>query len=190
MKTENLYSQTGKLIKGLFLINPAVFKDDRGFFMESWNQRSFDSFGLSNITFVQDNHSCSCKGVLRGFHYQLPPKQQGKLVKCIVGEIFDVVIDIRSSSSSFGEWVGVKLSAKNYKQLWIPEGFAHGFLTLSEHAEVIYKVTDYWNRDAERVLSWKDPAISIQWPLKAPFKLSEKDSNAPFLSELTNDDIF
>ena len=190
IKKENLYSPSGKLIKGLILITPIIYKDDRGFFMESWNKKAFKSIGLDNVTFVQDNHSSSCKGVLRGLHYQAPPNAQGKMVQCIYGEIFDVVIDIRSSSSTFGEWVGLYLNQRTYQQLWIPEGFAHGFVTISDHAEVLYKVTNYWSSNAERVLAWNDPAIAIQWPLSGPFQISEKDSNAPLLSEMARNDIF
>ncbi|MBW3042883.1 dTDP-4-dehydrorhamnose 3,5-epimerase [Prochlorococcus marinus] len=191
MNIHNLYSQDGIVIEGLKLFTPDVFEDSRGFFFESWNKKSFDrKIGLTSFNFVQDNHSKSKKGVFRGFHYQLPPNAQGKLVRCVFGEIFDIAIDIRSGSNSFGQWTGVNLSANNYQQLWIPKGFAHGFLTLSDHAEVIYKVTDYWNKDKERSISWKDPSIEIKWPIKGPYYISEKDLNAPFLSDLNKDDIF
>ena len=190
MKIDNLYNLNGQLIHGPKLLKPNKIDDNRGFFMESWNKRTFNQNVESNIEFVQDNHSCSSVGVLRGLHYQLPPHSQGKLVRCIAGEIFDVAIDLRRSSSSFGQWVGVKLSSLNYQQLWIPEGFAHGFLTLSRHAEVLYKVTDYWNKDCERVLSWKDPFVSINWPSNSSFELSDKDSQAPLLDELGEDNLF
>ncbi len=190
MKISDLYSQSGKLFQGLKLIRPDVINDERGFFMESWNKEKFKDLGLVNIDFVQDNHSFSRKNVLRGFHYQLPPYQQVKLVRCVVGEIFDVVIDIRQSSFTFREWIGVNLSSDNYQQLLIPEGFAHGFLTLSEHAEVIYKVTNFWNKESERSISWKDPTVRIEFPSNNLFKLSAKDDNAPFLSQLKHDEIF
>mgnify|MGYP001350618501 CR=1 FL=1 len=190
MEVNSLYSNTGKLLDGLKLIKPRVLKDNRGFFVESWNKKSLINFGLGKIDFVQDNHSLSSKGVFRGFHYQVPPHQQLKLVRCITGEIFDIVIDIRQSSSSFKEWVGVHLSSKNFNQLWIPPGFAHGFLTLSDQAELIYKVSDYWDKDSERTISWKDPSLSIEFPFDGSFELSQKDDNAPFLTELKANDLF
>jgi dTDP-4-dehydrorhamnose 3,5-epimerase len=142
---------------------------------------------------VQDNHSRSSCGVLRGLHYQLPPHPQGKLVRCVVGAIFDVAVDLRRSSSTFGQWVGAHLSAENHQQLWVPAGFAHGFLTLSEQAEVLYKTTDFWSRDCERAIRWDDPEVAIAWPLEALLagmpalevpQLSAKDAVAPLLAEL------
>ena len=161
------------------IIEPAVFGDERGFFFESFNQAAgYD------VAFVQDNHSRSAKGVLRGLHYQLPPHPQGKLVRCVVGEVFDVAVDIRKSSPTFGQWVGVYLSAENKRQLWIPPGFAHGFLTLSEYAEFLYKTTDYWAKDCEQAIIWNDPSIAIDWPaFDGQPLLSEKDRLAPKLSE-------
>jgi len=190
MEIEPLYCETGDLIDGLKLIKPTVRKDHRGFFMESWNKKSLIEAGLGNIDFVQDNHSQSQKGVFRGLHYQLPPHPQSKLVRCIAGEIFDIAIDIRKLSSTFGKWIGVHLTEKNHQQLLIPEGFAHGFLTLSAKAEVFYKVSDYWDAACERTISWKDPSLSIKLPFHSTLKLSDKDSNAPFLSELNDSDIF
>ena len=190
MQIESLYSETGVLIDGLKLIKPIVRKDHRGFFMESWNKKSLIQAGVGNIDFVQDNHSQSNKGVFRGLHYQLPPHPQSKLVRCIIGEIFDIAVDIRKKSKTFGKWVGVYLTENNQQQLWVPEGFAHGFFTLSAKAEVLYKVTDYWDADCERTISWKDPSLSIKNPLDNNLKVSDKDSNAPFLSELKDSDIF
>jgi len=190
MQVNSLFSANGKLLDGLKLIKPDLRKDDRGFFMESWNRNSISEAGLGDINFVQDNHSLSSKGVFRGFHYQLPPHQQLKLVRCISGQIFDIVIDIRRESTSFGDWVGVHLTSSNFNQLWVPEGFAHGFLTLSEQAEVLYKVTNYWDKSAERTISWKDPSLLIKFPFNGSFELSQKDNDAPFLSELEDNDLF
>ena len=166
------------------IIEPAVFGDERGFFFESFNQAKFNQAVGYDVAFVQDNHSRSAKGVLRGLHYQLPPHPQGKLVRCVTGEVFDVAVDIRKSSPSFGQWVGVHLSAENKRQLWIPPGFAHGFLTLSEYAEFLYKTTDYWAKDCEQAIIWNDPSIAIDWPaFDGQPLLSEKDRLAPKLSE-------
>ena len=146
------------------IIEPEVFKDERGFFFESFNLKRFEKIIGSKVLFVQDNHSKSNYGVLRGLHYQLPPFEQGKLLRVISGEIFDVAIDIRKSSPNFGKWIGINISAVNKKQIWIPKGFAHGFLTLSEFAEVQYKTTDYWSKKHERIINWRDPSIDINWP--------------------------
>ena len=171
-------------IPAVKIIEPAVFGDARGFFFESFNQSKFNQAVGYDVEFVQDNHSRSAKGVLRGLHYQLPPHPQGKLVRCVVGEVFDVAVDIRKSSPTFGQWVGVHLSAENKRQLWIPPGFAHGFLTLSEHAEFLYKTTDYWAKDCEQAIIWNDPSIGIDWPaFDGQPLLSEKDQMAPRLSE-------
>ena len=180
------------------LLTPRVFGDDRGFFFESWNQRSFAAaLGLpveQAPVFVQDNHSRSSRGVLRGLHYQLPPHPQGKLVRCGIGKIFDVGVDIRRSSPSFGQWVGAVLSSENHQQLWVPEGFAHGFLTLSEHAEVLYKTTDFWSKDCEGAIRWDDPQVAIAWPLDSlegvePL-LAGKDAAAPWLADAQAADLF
>lgn len=163
-------------IPDVVLFEPKVFGDERGFFLESFNQLKFEELtGLENIEFVQDNHSKSQKGVLRGLHYQLPPKSQGKLVRVVQGEVFDVAVDVRKNSPTFGKWVGELLSAENKRQLWIPAGFAHGFVTLSETAEFLYKTTNYYAPEFERSIKWDDAEIGIQWPLSFEPLLSQKD---------------
>ena len=164
-------------ITDVLLIEPEVFGDDRGFFFESFNQKRFEEAVGHKTNFVQDNHSKSVKGVLRGLHYQLPPKAQGKLVRVIQGEVFDVAVDLRQSSPTFGKWVGEILSADNKKQLWIPEGFAHGFITLSGTAEFLYKTTDFYSKDHEEAIQWNDKTIGIDWPMKE-VSLSSKDKVA------------
>lgn len=150
-------------ILDVLIIKPEVFGDDRGWFFESFNQKEFSAAVGCDITFVQDNHSFSKKGILRGLHYQME-RPQGKLVRVVKGSVYDVAVDLRQSSQTFGEWVGVELSAENKKQLWIPEGFAHGFLVLSEEAEFLYKTTDYWHAASEQCIAWNDPTLNIQWP--------------------------
>ncbi|OFC40539.1 dTDP-4-dehydrorhamnose 3,5-epimerase, partial [Acidithiobacillus caldus] len=150
-------------IPEVLLITPRVFGDARGFFLESWNRRSFAAAGL-DLDFVQDNHSRSQRGVLRGLHYQIR-QPQGKLVRVVAGEVFDVAVDLRRSSPHFGRWVGARLSADNAQMLWVPPGFAHGFLVLSEQADFLYKTTDYYLPEAERCLRWDDPSVGVQWPL-------------------------
>ncbi len=164
------------------IIEPRVFGDERGFFMESFNQRDFSRL-VADVHFVQDNHSKSKKGVIRGLHYQLPPHAQAKLVRCLSGAIFDVAVDIRPASPTFKQWVGVELSADNKRELWIPEGFAHGFVALSDFAEVFYKTNDFWHKECEASIRWDDPDLAIAWPLDVLPCLSEKDRAAPFLSE-------
>lgn len=160
----------------VLLIEPKVFGDDRGFFFESFNQKVFEAAVGAPVIFVQDNHSRSAKGVLRGLHYQLPPAAQGKLVRVVQGEVFDVAVDIRRSSPTFGQWVGALLTAENKHQLWVPKGFAHGFVTLSESAEFLYKVTDYYDPDSERSIAWNDPKLAINWAgIREPI-VSAKDS--------------
>ena len=163
-------------IPDVICFTPKVFGDDRGFFYESFNQRAFEkALGQPAPHFVQDNHSRSAKGVLRGLHYQIQ-QPQGKLVRVTQGEVFDVVVDIRKSSPTFGKWVGEILSAQNNKQIWVPPGFAHGFLVISETAEFLYKTTDFWAPQFERCLAWNDPTIGIHWPLNDTFPtLSSKD---------------
>jgi dTDP-4-dehydrorhamnose 3,5-epimerase len=159
------------------LIEPDVFEDERGYFYESFNQQKFNEAIGKNITFVQDNHSKSSKGVLRGLHYQEAPFEQGKLVRVVIGEVFDVAVDIRKDSSTYGQWVAEILSAENKKQLWIPEGFAHGFLTLSRLAEVLYKATNFYNKDHDISIHWKNNEFNIQWlKINAPIITSKKDS--------------
>jgi dTDP-4-dehydrorhamnose 3,5-epimerase len=193
MQSEVLTTAAGVPVQGPLLLTPRVFGDERGFFFESWNQQAFNA-AAGDTAFVQDNHSRSSRGVLRGLHYQLPPHPQGKLVRCVLGEIFDVAVDIRRSSSTFGQWVGAVLSADNKQQQWVPAGFAHGFLTLSEQAEVLYKTTDFWSRECERVIRWDDPQLAIAWPLEALAgaepQLLEKDAVAPLLAELAEGDLF
>ena len=168
---------TSLKIPDVKLIEPDVFEDDRGFFYESFNQQKFNEAIGKNITFVQDNHSKSSKGVLRGLHYQDEPSAQGKLVRVIRGEVFDVAVDIRKDSTTYGQWVSEILSAENKKQLWIPEGFAHGFLTLSNEAEFLYKTTDFYNKESERSIHWKKNDYDIKWPLNDDIIfLSKKDS--------------
>lgn len=165
------------------IIEPRVFGDERGFFMESWNANDFASQVDSSVKFVQDNHSRSKRGVVRGLHYQLNPHAQAKLVRCVFGSIFDVAVDIRPQSPTFGQWVGVELSAENKKQLWIPEGFAHGFVALSDFAEVFYKTNEFWHKECEGSIRWNDPEIGIEWPTGMEPCLSEKDAVAPFLRD-------
>ncbi|KGD76013.1 dTDP-4-dehydrorhamnose 3,5-epimerase [Pantoea vagans] len=164
------------------IIEPKVFGDERGFFLESFNQSIFDKAVGRHVDFVQDNHSMSKKGVLRGLHYQLAPHAQGKLVRCVEGEVFDVAVDIRRSSETFGQWVGVHLSAENNRQLWIPEGFAHGFITLSNRVQFIYKTTNYYAPQSERSILWNDPQINIEWPEVEEMTLSGKDKDGVLLN--------
>lgn len=168
----------------VLIVEPKVFGDARGFFTESWNEAVFNKAVGYDVRFVQDNHSRSARGVLRGLHYQLPPHAQGKLVRVVSGAVFDVAVDMRKSSPNFGRWEGVELTAENHRQLWIPPGFAHGFLVLSETADFLYKTTDTYAPQAEGCLRWDDPAIGIQWPATgvAPL-LAEKDAKAPLLAE-------
>jgi dTDP-4-dehydrorhamnose 3,5-epimerase len=166
-------------IPDVLIIEPKVFGDDRGFFYESFNQKAFNEAVGQEISFVQDNHSKSAKNVLRGLHYQLPPKAQGKLVRVVQGEVFDVAVDIRKGSATYGQWVGEILSGENKKQLWIPVGFAHGFLTLSETAEFLYKTTDFYSPECERSVMWSDPDLAIDWPcIDGLPKLAVKDASA------------
>lgn len=172
-------------IPEVILFAPRVFGDERGFFFESYNQRAFqEATGLSS-DFVQDNHSRSTRGVLRGLHYQIEPRAQGKLVRVVAGAVFDVAVDIRAGSPTFGHWVGEELSADNKRQLWIPPGFAHGFLTLSESAEFLYKTTDFYSPEHERCIAWDDPDLAIDWPLEglSP-RLSDKDLRGARLNTL------
>ena len=177
------YTVTTTPFDGVLLLEPKVFGDERGFFFESFNQRDFDQATGLSVQFVQDNHSKSSQGVLRGLHYQIQ-HPQGKLVRVTAGEVFDVVVDLRSSSATFGRSYGITLSADNKKQLWIPPGFAHGFLVTSESAEFLYKTTDYWYPEFERSLLWSDPALGIEWPIAQGQEpvLAKKDEVALSLS--------
>lgn len=173
-------------ISDVFLLEPRVFGDERGFFFESFNQRQFDNAIGKKVTFVQSNHSRSAKHVLRGLHYQIK-QPQGKLVRVVAGEVFDVAVDIRRSSPTFGQWVGERLSADNKKQMWVPEGFAHGFVVLSDYAEFLYKTTDYWAPEFERSILWNDPDLNIDWPICTAPVLSTKDENGAYFK---NAEIF
>jgi dTDP-4-dehydrorhamnose 3,5-epimerase len=180
------YTVTTTPLDGVLLLEPKVFGDERGFFFESFNQRDFDQATGLSVQFVQDNHSKSSQGVLRGLHYQIQ-HPQGKLVRVTAGEVFDVVVDLRGSSATFGRSYGITLSADNKKQLWIPPGFAHGFLVTSESAEFLYKTTDYWYPEFERSLLWNDPALGIEWPLRKgqiPL-LVKKDTLASVLGKVS-----
>ncbi|GAA3984234.1 dTDP-4-dehydrorhamnose 3,5-epimerase [Comamonas faecalis] len=171
---------TPTAIPDVMVIEPKVFGDPRGFFFESFNQQAFNQATGTNYQFVQDNHSCSSRGVLRGLHYQLPPHAQGKLVRVVRGTVWDVAVDIRRDSPTFGQWVGEELSEDNHKQLWIPPGFAHGFCVLSETADFLYKTTDYYNPTLERGIAWDDPGVAINWPERdEPWLLSAKDQGYP-----------
>ena len=171
-------------ISGLLVITPRVFVDDRGWFFESFNEQTFGDLIGGSPRFPQDNCSRSIRGVLRGLHYQLPPKSQGKLVRVIGGAVVDVAVDIRKSSATFGEWYSVELSDENQKQLWIPPGFAHGFLTLSERVDLAYKVTEYYSPGLDRCIRWDDPEIGIDWPdIGVAPMLSPKDAAAPLLRD-------
>ena len=171
-------------LPGVLILEPKVFGDERGFFLESFNQRAFDAAVGHSVTFVQDNHSRSQRGVLRGLHYQLPPHAQGKLVRVVRGSAFDVAVDIRQGSATFGRWFGATLDATSHHQMWIPPGFAHGFLALEDETHFLYKTTAYYDRDSERAIAWNDAAIGIDWPVieGAPL-LAAKDAAAPGLAD-------
>lgn len=176
-------------IKGLLILEPRVFSDDRGWFMESFNQQNFEKAladrGLDIPNFVQDNHSCSQKGVLRGLHYQLDPYAQCKLVRVVQGRAWDVAVDIRQSSPTFGQWVGIELTGENHKQFWIPAGFAHGFTALEDNTQFLYKTTNYYNKESEGAIIWNDPTIAIDWPVSDIPKVlvSDKDKIASQLKD-------
>lgn len=171
-------------LPGVLVLEPKVFGDARGFFMESFNQRTFDQAVGHEVKFVQDNHSRSARGVLRGLHYQLPPHAQGKLVRVTAGRVWDVAVDVRRGSATFGKWTGTELSGENHRQMWVPPGFAHGFVVLSDSADFLYKTTDYYAPQAERCVRWDDPALGITWPeVNVQFVLSGKDAVAPLLRD-------
>ena len=184
-------------IKDLLILEPRIFADERGWFMESFNQQVFERAlterGLNVPVFVQDNHSLSQKGVLRGLHYQLDPHAQGKLVRVVQGRAWDVAVDIRQDSLTFGEWVGVELSGENHKQFWIPAGFAHGFIALEDNTQFLYKTTDYYSKECERSIVWNDKSLNIAWPIEdfAQLKLTDKDRFAPtLLQAIEKNDLF
>jgi dTDP-4-dehydrorhamnose 3,5-epimerase len=178
------------MIPDVKIIESPLFEDERGFFFESFNHKKFEEIVEAKVTFAQDNHSKSIRGVLRGLHYQVPPFAQGKLVRVVQGEVFDVAVDIRKSSKTFGQWVGETLSADNKKQFWIPAGFAHGFITLSETAEFLYKTTDYYSKEHERSIRWDDPILDIQWPnhIHPPLRMYYYFRNSIFLYNLNGID--
>ena len=184
MIIENLFCKDGKLIEGLKLITHEVIYDERGLFVENWNKLKFEKVIGDSLNFFQLNQSRSSKGVLRGLHFQLEPESQGKLVKCLSGKIFDAVVDIRIKSKTFASWVGVELSEQKHQSLWVPPGFAHGFFTLSDYADVQYLVTKQWNKDLERCIVWNDEDIGIDWPVKNDQPLiSAKDAGGMTLSK-------
>ena len=190
MKVEKLISNKGLIFDEVKIINPFIYEDKRGFFYESWNYKNYKAI-IKNENFCQENHSFSTKNVLRGLHYQIEPYAQEKFVECIVGEVYDVVVDLRKKSDTFLNWAGIELSDKNHKQIFIPEGFAHGFYTLSETAHLIYKVNRYQNKNSERVIKWNDPKLSIEWiKMKGQPILSEKDFNGKKIDELSLDELF
>ena len=174
---------TPTAISDVIVIEPKVFGDDRGFFFESFSERAFSAAVGRRVEFVQDNHSRSRRGVLRGLHYQMPPRAQGKLVRVVAGEVFDVAVDIRKGSPTFGQWVGEVLTESNKKQLWIPPGFAHALLTLSESADFLYKTTDFYSPESERCIKWNDPQIGITWPFHGNPLVSAKDAQGVPLSQ-------
>lgn len=198
MQVDSLCTTAGAPIHGPLLLTPPVFRDGRGYFLESWNatvlSAVLEADGQLATPFVQDNHSRSRSGVMRGLHYQVSPHAQGKLIRCVHGQIFDVAVDLRRSSGTFGQWCAAVLGPERHQQLWVPAGFAHGFLTLSEHAEVLYKTTDFWSPGCERAIRWDDPQLAITWPLQfleidAPL-LGEKDGDAGLLADLAHVDLF
>ena len=191
MEKEFIKSKENKVLEGLVLLKPLIHKDNRGFFLESWNRINFNNLIKEELDFVQDNHSFSKQNVLRGLHYQIDPFSQGKLVCCSNGEIFDVAVDIRKNSPTFAQWAGVILNSVNHYKLWIPAGFAHGFLVLSDCADVHYKSTAYWSKEHEYSIKWDDPTISINWPKKSDaFKISDKDKSGTFLDEISPNYLF
>ena len=195
MYIEKMFSIDGKLMDGILVIYPEIFSDKRGLFFESWNQKEFDRVTGSKFKFKQDNFSESSKGVLRGLHFQSKPKEQGKLISCTLGRIFDVVVDLRERSPTFSKWGSIELDSENKRQLWVPPGFAHGFITLSSKAIVQYKTTQYWDKDSEHTILYNDKDINIKWPLEKIFpkdiNLSLKDSKGISLEKaLLNKKLF
>ena len=190
MEIKVLKSNKGKILKGIILFQPKLYEDSRGIFFESWNKKEFDAALNQNISFLQDNQSTSKQGVLRGLHYQKYPYAQGKLVRCVNGKVFDVAVDIRVNSETFGQWIGITLESSINNYLWIPEGFAHGFLSLTNGAVVSYKVNQYWMREYESTIKWDDPQISINWPnINMQPLLSDKDNNAKYIYNFNEKDL-
>jgi len=195
MKIKKMFSNDGQLLEGILVIYPDIFSDKRGIFFESWNQKRFDEILGEKILFKQDNYSESSKGVLRGLHYQVKPKEQGKLIRCISGKIFDVVVDLRKRSPTFSKWASIELNSDDKKQLWIPPGFAHGFFTLSSKAAILYKTTQYWDKDSEFAILYNDKDINIKWPFEqvspSDINLSLKDAQGISLEKaLNNNKLF
>ena len=185
-----LENKDGIIIEGLLLLEPEILKDCRGFFYESWNQKKFNNIVGKETKFVQDNKSYSSKGVLRGLHYQKNPFAQGKLLSCDFGEIYDVAVDIRKGSPTFGTWASTYLTSKNKNQFWIPCGFAHGFLAITDSVQVSYKTTEYWNKESEITILWNDPNLSIDWPIsKFNVNTSDKDSSGSILSKILEENL-
>ncbi|WP_239424157.1 dTDP-4-dehydrorhamnose 3,5-epimerase [Snodgrassella communis] len=182
-------------IKDLLILEPKIFADSRGWFMESFNQKTFNAILTTHnqpaVNFVQDNHSISHRGVIRGLHYQINPYAQGKLVRVISGKAWDVAVDIRSTSPTFGQWVGIELSEKNHRQFWIPAGFAHGFIALEDNTQFLYKTTNYYSKECERSLFWNDSDVAISWPIEDNMLINQtdKDNTAPSFKELINNNI-
>ena len=190
MQLEKLITNSGIFFSDVKIIIPQIFEDNRGYFYESWNRESFNSM-VKTTVFCQENHSYSKKNTLRGLHFQIEPYSQAKFVECISGEIYDVVVDIRKDSPTFLQWGGVKLSEGNHKQLFIPEGYAHGFYTLSDNAHLIYKVNNHWHQEAERTIIWNDPNLSINWlQLSTTPLLSDKDASGKRIDELLSEEFF
>ena len=190
MEKQQLVDNHNMALCGPLILLPNIFRDERGFFFESWNKKNFQEITLKDVNFVQDNHSYSQYGTLRGLHFQVYPEPQAKLVRCIRGEIYDVIVDLRVQSNTFGHWAGVKLDSIHFRQLWIPNGFAHGFFVISEEAEVVYKVSNYWHSNFERTLKWNDEEVGIKWPLNEHPNLSLKDSKGLSLSECKHSNFF
>ena len=192
MEFHKLRSNKGNVINGPLILKPKVFHDERGFFYENWNFNNFNKIIGEEIIFKQENISFSSKGVLRGLHYQLDPKSQSKLIRCTKGEVLDVIVDLRLSSKTFGEYISILLSEENKLQFWIPKGFAHGFLTLSDHAEFSYKVDEFWEKSLEKSILWNDKILNIDWPIsrlnRNKVLLSDKDKNAYSLSKAVEEE--
>lgn len=190
MKIEKLISNKGFIFEDIKIVQPNLYRDERGYFYESWNELNFNS-QIKKTNFCQENHSYSSKNVLRGLHFQKKPHDQAKFVECVSGRIYDVVVDLRKNSDTFLDWGGVELSSDNHKQLWIPEGFAHGFYTLSSNAHLIYKVNKFWHKDSERIIIWNDPKISINWlHMKGDPLISKKDALGKKVDDFFINDLF